>query len=391
MSTGSHRHLSGLVGTVLLAAVLLTACSGPSATSTPAAHGAAAGHSTPSAPGGTAATQDEKPQLRGLIDMGIQTPYQTGQPFPITDPSILDPYAGAFSGIVVNESWSQLEPEPGVEQWGPLDQSLAAVSAWNAAHPSTPIGVKLRIFAGRSAPAWVTSQSGTVDLTVHKARVTVGKWWTPAFEAAWHAFQLALAARYDADPLVRQVSVSSCSSSTGEPFVVSGAPISQANLKAAGWTPQAQEQCLSGALSDYSGWKHTPITFAFNPLPTDQGPDATLMDQLMGDCAASASRGGPQCIVGNNDLSPYIASTKYSGPAVARIQHLQTGTNPPVVYFQTDGARLQCPTIASGLTYHARSIELWSPNGNYPGFSTQSASTLAQWNQTLMSGAALTC
>lgn len=340
-----------------------------------------------------AATQGEKPQLRGLIDMGIQTPYQTGQPFPITDPSTLDAYAGAFSGIVVNESWSQLEPEPGVEHWGPLDQSLAALAAWNAAHASTPLGVKLRIFAGRSAPAWVTSQSGTVDLTVHKARdqVTVGKWWTPAFESAWHSFQLALATRYDADPLVRQVSVSSCSSSTGEPFVVSGALISQANLKAAGWSPQAQEQCLSGALADYSGWKHTPITFAFNPLPTGQGPDATFMDQMMGDCAGSASRGGPQCIVGNNDLSPNIADSKYSGPAVAQIQHLQTGANPPVVYLQTDGARLECTTIASGLTYHARSIELWPPNGNYPGFRTQSATTLAQWNQALIAGTSLTC
>jgi len=377
---------------VLIAGVLLTACKGTSVTSMAATRSARQSSSS-AAPSGTGVTRGEKPPLSGLIDMGIQTPYQTGQPFPVTDPSTLDAYAGAFSGIVVNESWSQLEPSPGVEQWGPLEQSLAAVSAWNAAHPSTPLGVKLRISAGRSAPAWVTSQSGTVDLTVHKARdqVTVGKWWTPSFEAAWHAFQLALAARYDSNPLVRQVSVSSCSSSTGEPFVVSGAPISQANLKAAGWTPQAQEQCLSGALSDYSGWKHTPITFAFNPLPTDQGPDPTLMDQMMGDCAASASQGGPECIVGNNDLSPKIASTKYSGPVVAQIQHLQTGANTPVVYFQTDGARLECPTIATGLTYHARSIEIWPPNGNYPGFSTQSLTTLSQWNQALITGSSLSC
>jgi len=393
MTTKTLRQLFGGVGTVLLAAALLTACSGTSATSTPATHGATGGQSTPGAPSGSAANPGQKPPLRGLIDMGIQTPYQSGQPFPVTDPNTLDAYAGAFSGIVVNESWSQLEPTQGVEQWAPLDQSLAAVSAWNAAHPSTPLGVKLRIFAGRSAPAWVTSQSGTVDLVVNKVReqVTVGKWWTPPFESAWHSFQLALAARYDADPLVRQVSVSSCSSSTGEPFVVSGGLSSQANLKAAGWTPQAQGQCLSGALSDYSGWKHTPITFAFNPLPTGQGPDATFMDQLMGDCAASASQGGPECIVGNNDLSPNIADSKYSGPAVAQMQHLQTGGNPPVVYFQTDGARLECPTIATGLTYHAQSIELWSPNGHYAGFSTQSAATLSQWNQALVSGGSVSC
>lgn len=325
--------------------------------------------------------------------MGIQTPYLTHQPFPTTDPSALDAYAGAFSGIVVNESWSQLEPKMGVERWRPLDQSLAAVSSWNAAHPSTPLGVKLRIFARQSAPAWVTAQSGTVDLTVHRAldHVTVGKWWTSSFESAWHAFQLALAARYDTNPLVRQVSVSSCSSSTGEPFVASGALVSQAHLRAAGWTPQAQERCLSGALADYSGWKHTPITFAFAPLPPGRRTDTTFMDRIMGDCAASASRGGPECIVGNNDLSPTIADTKYSGPVVAEIQRLEATVNPPAVYFQTNGTRLECQTIATGLAYHAQSIELWPPNGHYPGFSTQSAATLARWNRALIAGTRVTC
>ncbi len=391
MSMCSHRHLIAAVGTALIVAVSLTACSGASITSTASKHAGAPLGSSPAATGDTPAAQAEKPQLRGLIDMGIQTSYQTGQPFPVTDPSTVDAYAGAFSGIVVNESWSQLEPAPAVEQWGPLDQSLAAVSAWNAAHPSTPLGVKLRIFAGRSAPAWVTSQSGTVTIDVHGRQVSVGKWWTPPFEAAWHAFQLALAARYDSDALVRQVSVSSCSSSTGEPFVVSGALSSQANLKAAGWTPQAQEQCLSRALSDYSGWKHTPITFAFNPIPTSQGPDATFMNYAMSECAASASHGGPECIVGNNDLSPNIASSKYSGPVVAQIQQLQTGGNSPIVYFQTSGARLDCQTIATGLTYHAQSIEIWPPNGNYLGFSSQSATTLSQWNQALISGTSVSC
>lgn len=343
------------------------------------------------ATGGTTVPQGEKPPLVGLIDMGIQTPYQTGQPFPVTDPSMLDAYAGAFSGIVVNESWSQLEPAPGVESWGPLDQSLAAVSSWNEAHPSTPLGVKLRIFAGRSAPAWVTSQSGTVTIEVHGNRVSVGKWWTPPFETAWHAFQGALARRYDSNPLVRQVSVSSCSSSTGEPFVVSGAPLSQADLKSAGWTLQAQEQCLSGALSDYSGWKHTPVTFAFNPLPTSQGPDATFMDQMMRDCAASVSGGGPKCIMGNNDLSPNVANARYSGPAIAQIQHLQSGDTAPTVYFQTVGARLECQTISTGMAYHAESIEVWPPNGHYPGFSAQNATTLTRWNQALMSGLPPTC
>ena len=390
MTTTSRRSRFGVVCSALIAAVLLAACNGAPVAST-ATRGSAPQGSTPAPSSGTSGAQGEKLPLRGLIDMGIQTAYQSGQPFPVTDPSTLDAYAGAFTGIVVNESWSQLEPAPGVQQWGPLDKSLAAVSAWNAAHPSTPLGVKLRIFAGRGAPAWVASQSGTVAIDVHGRKVAVGKWWTQPFESAWHSFQLALAARYDSDALVRQVSVSSCSSSTGEPFVVSGALISQADLKAAGWTPQAQEQCLSGALSDYSGWRHTPVTFAFNPIPTGQGPDAAFMDQEMQQCAASAAQGGPECIVGNNDLSPNVANSRYSGPAVAQIQHLQAGASPPTVYFQTVGARLDCQTIATGLTYHAQSIELWPPNGRYLGFSAQSPATLSQWSQALISGVSPSC
>jgi len=371
-----------IVAVLTVVGVLLTACSG---SSVPRAPSTAPSTSAP-------ATLSSKPALNGLIDMGVQTPYQTGQPFPVTDPSTLDAYAGAFSGIVVNESWSQLEPTAGIEQWGPLDDSLAAVDNWNKAHPTTPLGVKLRIFAGRSAPGWVTVQSGTVTITVHGRHVAVGRWWTPPFESAWHSFQQALAARYDANPLVRQVSVSSCSSSTGEPFVVSGALISQANLAAAGWTPKAQEQCLAGALSDYSGWRRTPITFAFNALPTPSGPNTTFTDQEMSSCASSAREGGPVCIVGNNDLSPVIAGSKYTGPVVAQISKMRAGPNPPIVYFQTSGPRLVCQTINTGLSYHASSIELWPPNGRYPGFSSQSSTTLSDWNKALIAGASsVTC
>jgi hypothetical protein len=376
---------------LLTAGALLAACTGTPSSATPAGGD---GGTSPRRTGPTTTTvapSASKPALRGLIDMGVQTAYQTGQPFPPTDPGTLDAYAGVFSGIVVNESWSQLEPTAGVENWGPLDQSLAAVSAWNAAHAAAPLGVKLRIFAGHSAPAWVTAQSGTVTIVVHKRLVTIGRWWTQPFESAWHAFQHALAARYDANPLVRQVSVSSCSSSTGEPFVVSGSPTSQANLKAAGWTPAAQQQCLSGALSDYSGWKRTPITFAFNPLPTPSGPDSTFMDQELRACAASASNGGPQCIVGNNGLSPSAATGTYTAPVLAEISRLRAGPSPPTVYFQTVGSAVTCQAMVVATTYGASSVELWPPNGGYRGFAAVPVGTLASWNTALESGAPIVC
>lgn len=388
-TTARRRGWTGSGAALLAAGALLCACG----TANPVAPAGRNGGTSPSssAPITTGPTLQPKPALTGLIDMGVQTPYQTGQPFPVTDPSTLDAYAGAFSGIVVNESWAQLEPAAGVEQWGPLDQSLAAVAEWNAAHPSTALGVKLRIFAGRSAPGWLTAQTGSVTIVVHGRQVTVGKWWTQRFESAWHAFQLALAARYDANALVRQVSVSSCSSSTGEPFVVSGAPVSQANLRAAGWTPRAQEQCLSGALSDYSGWKRTPVTFAFNPLPTPSGPDIAFTQQIMRECAGSYATGGPDCVLGNNDLSA-TAPQGHAGPVYEEIAALKPRAGSgPIVYFQTVGAPVDCGAMAVATTYHASTVELWPPNRAYRGFAAVPVSTLASWNTALTTGSAITC
>jgi hypothetical protein len=324
--------------------------------------------------------------------MGVQTPHLLGQPFPTTDLTPLDSYVGAFSGIVVNEAWSQLEPQQGVYDWTPLNASLAAVSSWNSEHPTAPLGVKLRIFGGLSAPIWLMTESGGVTIDIHGSLVQLGRWWTPIYESAWSNFQHALAAQYDSDSLVRQVSVSSCTSSTGEPFVVSGSKVSQMNLEAAGWSPAIQAQCLSHALSDYSGWKETPVTFAFNPLPSPSGPSAVVMQNVMQACASSASTGGPVCIVGNNDLSSGMADTKYGLLVGDAIDHIESGVNPPTVYFQTVGAPLSCQSIATGLSYHARSIELWSPNGRYQGFDIQTPSTLKIWNQALIQGATtLTC
>ncbi len=403
MDTVARSRWIGTLAAVAAGVVLVAGCHG-SAVSALKAPGsgtpkqtvppstAPQGTSGTSTTSGVSGTSGEKAPLNGLLDMGIQTPYQTGQPFPVADPSSLDAYAGDFSGIVVNESWSQLEPSPGVENWAPLDQSLAAVSAWNAAHPATPLGVKLRIFAGYSAPAWVVSQSGpTVTVQTKGGTKVLGEWWTTPFRQDWSAFQHALAERYDPNPLVRAVSVSSCSSSTGEPFVVSGAISSQRALAAAGWTPQLQETCLQGALSDYSGWTHTQITFAINPLGTHSGPDVAFMDQVMQACVGSHAAGGPECIVGNNDLSPTAPSGK-TGPSYAEIAALKpTNASGSGVYFQTGGPTVDCPTMSTATTYHATSVELWPPNGHYPGFSAVPTATLKTWNQTLINGATITC
>lgn len=348
----------------------------------------------------TTLSTSSKPPLAGLIDMGNQTAYQTQQSFPTLSLAELANYKGDFSGVVINEGWNQLEPSAGVYNWQPLNQSLAVVSNWNKVNPTAKLSVKLRIFAGFSAPSWLVAESGpSVQIYSHGTYKTVGRWWVPTFMSAWSQFQHALAKQYDLNPLITAVSVSSCSSSTGEPFVVSGSVISQRNLAAAGWTLGVQENCLNQALNDYSGWQHTAITFAFNAIYDPNGNMLSFLDSLMTACANSLENKGPDCVLGNNDLSTNIASSTYSAVSYNEIANL-VKSNPKVeVYFQTAGGNYanlvnDCQAMALGTDDNATSIELWPPvsgANNQSGFNLIPSSTLASWNESLINHQHITC
>jgi hypothetical protein len=338
----------------------------------------------------------QKQSLRGLVDMGVQAPYALDTPFPTVDTSAITPYAGAFGGIVINEGWAQLEPSAGHERWQDLDTSLSAVKAWNIAHPTAQVGVKFRIFGGNTAPDWAKSLGGSPITVVTKGiSHTYGRWWTNPYAKAWSSFQHALAARYDDNPLVRAVSVSSCATLTGEPFVMNMTRQAIQVMQAAGWTPQAQQRCLNGALADYSGWVHTPVTFAFNPYRTVTNgiatADPSLTIQIMRACAQSRTHDGPECVLGNNALSD-TAVTGRSGAIYSEIDALWRDMPGHVgVYFQTVGAGVDCASVALGITHHATSVEVWPPHLHYDGFAAVPRSTLRQWNEDLGRDSALSC
>jgi hypothetical protein len=338
----------------------------------------------------------QKQPLRGLIDMGVQSAYTLDIPFPTVNTAAITPYAGAFGGIVINEGWAQLEPSPGHEQWRDLDTSLAAVTAWNMAHPSTPLGVKLRIFGGNTAPAWAKALGGAPLTIVTKGiSKTFGRWWTEPYAHAWSSFQHALAAHYDGNPLVRAVSVSSCATLTGEPFVMNLTKPAVETMQAAGWTPQAQQRCLQGAVDDYAGWVRTPITFAFNPYRTvvngEARPDPSVTIDVMEACARSRAHGGPECVLGNNALSD-LAATGRSAAVYAEIDTLWQATPAHVgVTFQTVGAAVDCAGIELAVDHHATSVEVWPPNHHYQGFTAVPAGVLRQWDDALRHTTGLSC
>ena len=325
-----------------------------------------------------------KPRLQGLIDKGSETQYHEGLPYPVVDLTDVAAQSPAFAGIVVNQTWSQLEPSPGQFDFSTLDASLAAVTAYNAQHADAPLGVRLRVFAAYAAPEWAKSLDGppiTVPANLPAdTGGTLGQWWKPGYRSAWAGLQQALASRYDSNPVLREVAVSSCSSLTAEPFVIGGevVPLAEAD----GWTTADQQSCLDGALSDYAPWSHTSIYYPMNPLLGDQ----TITTEVMQRCAASAAIGGPSCILANNDLSPVSATTGGSAPTYAEMSTLWSANGSTTdIALQMDGpdSATYCAAVGVAVSYHAESVELWPATSGEPGFTTVPTATLIAWSNAL--------
>ena len=333
-----------------------------------------------------------KPQLSGLVDKGSEAPYHEGMPYPVVDLTDVAAQSPAFAGIVVNQTWSQLEPNPGQFDFSTLDSSLAAVTAYNAQHVAAPLGVRLRVFAAYAAPDWAKSLDGPPIVVPPNLPAdtggTLGRWWMPGYRSAWASLQRALAKRYDSDPVLQEVAVSSCSSLTAEPFVIGGEVVALA--EADGWTPAEQQSCLDGALSDYAPWSHTSIYYPMNPLLGDQ----SITTEVMQRCAASAATGGPSCILANNDLSPVSATTGRSAPVYAEMSTLWSagGSKSPIA-LQMDGpsSATYCAAIGVAVSYHAESVELWPATAGQPGFTTVPTATLSAWSNALRNGTPPDC
>ncbi len=333
-----------------------------------------------------------KPLIVGLIDKGSEAPYHQGAPYPVVDTTNVAAQSPAFAGIVVNQTWSQLEPSQGTFDFSTLDASFAAVAAYNAQHAGAPLGVRLRVFAAYAAPDWAKTLGGT-PITVPanlptNTGGTLGQWWMPGYRSAWAALQQALAGRYDTNPLLNEVAVSSCTTLTAEPFVMAPGTIRAAT--ADGWTTSAQQACLDGALSDYTPWTHTAIYYPMNPLAGSQ----TVTDEVMQRCVSSAAAGGPWCVLANNALSSVSATTGRSAPVYAEMNTLWTANSSGTpIAFQMDGPNnaTYCAAIGVAVSYHAQSVELWPAVPGQPGFTTVPTTTLVAWSNALRNGTPPTC
>ena len=295
-----------------------------------------------------------------------------GEPVNTLEP--LNAKPGIFGGIVIIASWAQLQPTPEseIEDGNVIDQAMAEVRAYNARHPEKLLAARLRVWGGFEAPEWAMKLGGPPIVAVHnKKNRRLGRFWSPEYRRAWARLQEKLAARYDAWPLIREVSITSCMSFTAEPFFSPSEESVQKPIREAGFTEAAYKECLRNALADYAPWKQTRIVLSVNPLRTElnQGtgdPEFTM--QIMRDCRKTL---GVRCVFDNHNLDtnlprpllPLYALMKQLGPEIV----FQTGVTNPKDF---EG------TIKKGVEMGATSIELWQ---DYGGFPTVSDELLKRW------------
>jgi hypothetical protein len=318
---------------------------------------------------------DVKPPIRGLVSMGAYRFVGAGGD-PINTLVPLNKKPGIFGGIVIVASWSQLQPTAGAEigDDNVIDAALVQVRAYNRRNPQKPLGVKLRIWGGFEAPDWAKSIGGPPISTVHNGKPrTVGRFWSPDYRRAWAELQDKLAARYDDEPLIREVAITSCMSYTAEPFFV---PVTETTvmqpLQAAGFKPAPYRFCLTQAVNDYAQWQRSRLVLSVNPLRLNPAPgpgDAAFTEQVMLACRDAI---GARCVFDNHDLDSN--PPKPLLPIYAYMKSLG-----PEIEFQTLCASPENleATIKLGVKNGASAIELYQDYGGFPFVSSNKLKKLA--------------
>jgi hypothetical protein len=351
----------------------------------------------------------DKPPQAGLVDMGdIQFYNDPTTPTPtFTLVQDLTKYPGAFSEIVLNVTWAQLQPNAGF----PLDtsfiqQATSEVAAYNTQF-GTDLGIKLRVWGGYTAPDWAkaidgppitVTGAGTVDPTKDQTE-TIGRFWSADYLDAWSSFQAQLAATYDNSPMIRGISNTTGAAATDEPFVPLH-PDQVGDLESGGYSDAAEERTLRNAIADYSNWSTTPLDYTMNLFhQEDTGtvvsdPNFTLAVLQLATNSSRAVQAGNHAL--NN---PWPQADSFVYAQMAADAALDSSTLPgsyqtasPKVLGQ-DEPNGSPPyanwgsAVAQGAAANAGDIELWD-GPESTGFTGLSLDAVEQLGGTLAAGIA---
>lgn len=360
----------------VLAVLGLAACSG---SPSPAPPSSSAPSSTPSGSpsSGTAAPGAGKPWVVGVMD-------RKGPP----DAAELT-YDGKplVQGFVIQVLWKDVQPTgPDSFDTSAIDQQLAFAKAHDLA-------VRMRVYAGYNSPAWVLQQAGSVTWqgTANDAgpnTYPVPVFWGSTFQTLFQQFDAKLAARYDADPQLREVVPGMCTTNFAEPFQRQFSE--KANVAAAsakGYTDASDQACLRRTVTMFQqDWRTTNMAMAFNPYQSLAKKGANDKDEATAQASVQVpeqiarfcvSTLGPRCVLGNNSLK---AGSR--GKAYDALYSMLQGLHQPLYIQTASNAKIQDwqTALDSAVQLGALSVELPDGYQNWDKATLQSYDARLQAN-----------
>jgi hypothetical protein len=329
---------------------------------------------------------------------------------------------GVFGGIVIQATWKQIQPytkddfdtsvidnalsqtaydtDHNINGDNVTDYNTSVTQSTTLQPPNNrTIGVRLRIFAGCSsgdndAPEWAMKTDPgfpiyvTAEYNQKPETCEVGQFWNTNsnYAMAWRNLQSKLAAKYDTNPLIQEVSITSCTSFSAEPFFlnlvgptyttqypppVNLPPSPTDALQSNGYTDAAYYECLTKAIDDYAPWQATRLEFSFNGFSGVNGQtDVAASERIMRRCRLTV---GPRCILSNHDLDATTTSTILPIYAFER----KFGPNMTFQTLHEVPADFE-GTLRKGVSLGAGSIEIWQEPTSGT-FEDQTRATLANW------------
>jgi len=165
-------------------------------------------------------------------------------------------------------------------------------------------------------PNFVLGYGGTAGGVTIGSNNQVGAYWAADTQSAFTALQAELAAYYDANPLLEEVTVETCASVGGEPYIEATDITSLTTLR--GLTDTAyndtnRKACFTAAASAYSAWTTTAIDSDYNQFLGTDGcttahptscvvKDPVFTTTTMAAFAAPSGVRNSRLLVANHDL-----------------------------------------------------------------------------------------
>lgn len=335
--------------------------------------------------GAPVAAPSLKPPLQGLVDRGNANGLSS-----FNLPS--EPYLDSLQAVIANVYWSDLQPNAQGQaiQTNQLDSALAAVTAYNNTH-ANHLSVKLRIFAGIYAPNWAKTIDGWAPVSTYNIQTptkggTLGPFWTADYGTAYKQMMQAMAAKYDSNPLLREVTIAQCMTVFAEPFQRDNYNLGQLLYASAQpsytgtpYSVAADEGCLNAEIDNSTAWTQTRLSLAFNPWRpwsfngttyVQGAQDEAFTASVMDHCRVVLKT---QCTIENNSIRDTFVGNQ---SIVGNLYYDMANRGPNMTLQTADPTRIGNPitTVQWATTIGANAVEL--PN-NYTGLTTSDLDSLS--------------